>query len=567
MTDAISKEIYPDIFDPSLPEQGEVNLERKRLYVAIRHLLREHFMIDRGKVDWDPNPQFTVTEPRDFPNNFGAKMAEAATLVTEDKVRFVAIFGQMLMAGHRDPSMGRLERGVFRSGDLTLNIPRPGGAPSGWAPDPSFPVAESFGTEPPGVAFRVHVVPEFVIHFTQAVQYYNANAGLFRQAFIQLRKDGVGGDAAASARSTISAKQLAEVTARLVNRGISPSDPHIVRHVINAISQTLGGIVDAHPSTLDIELPDLDAGTAVEIIPDNVAAVAAIYYSAQLEEMKLHGVMDKIAEHFQAGMLPISRSRAADYIYEWIKTTPERLTEIERRSLYGRTLGLAQGGMVDVLPNREFMDLWIRFLSTVSQKFREITSLERARVSGEQIHKAGRDLAVNLSLHGFAIAHPAGIEMQEIVRKVLAVLDEPEVLTAYGVRDRWQLVDRVSALYLGGSVNGVKYRTMAVTGSQLIRWLAANHSVLASGSVNSLGFFDSTGATAEFRTLADWCERWLAVAGFASDQAASHIDPVDLQQQHTVPMLGQNLQLPSAVRDALQQAGGLMPNLPAIPQA
>lgn len=581
----ISTEIYPDIYDPNLGEQHPENVKRQRLYVAARHLLREYFMLDRGRPQWDPPPPdlattryYSTEVPLRFPFNVGANGDEAHKTIGEDKIRIVAILGQLLMGGYDDPSMGKLERGVFHSGDLTLNIAAAGRSASGWTPksvhatqegvDEDFrnPALRDPTTHQP-LPLQVHIVPEFVARFTEMVQHYNANAGLYDQAFRVLRKEGVGAANGSATTSIIRARQLAEVTARLINRAVAPNDPHIVRHVINAMSQTLGGVVDAHPSTLGVELPDLDAGSTVEIIADNVMALSVIYYSAQLEEMKLHIVMDKIVEHFQTGMLPISRGRAADHIYEWLKATPERLTELERRSIYGRTLGLAQGGIDDILPNREFADLWIRFLSTVSQKLREVHSSERLRVTTEQIHKAGRDLAVNLSLHGYGIAHPAGIEMQEIVRKVLLVLDEQDILTAYGVRDRWQLVDRISALYLGGSANGVKYRTMAVVGSRVIRWLAEKKSALASSSTSSLDFFSATGQpTQGFLDLADWCERWLAVAGFAADQSAAHVDPVDLQQQHTVPMLGQNLQLPAAVRNALHDVGGLT-NLPVIPQA
>lgn len=565
---SITTEKYPDIFDDSpmsdpsqtaADERLAANTKRKRLYLAVRHLLREYFMVDRGTP-------YTTPVPSAFPQNFGDPSDPDPH--QEDKVRFVAIIGQLLQLGYDDPAMGKLGRSASARDITHLN--------GVWTPAPTHPVpGESFGTEPspddPGAAvpFRVQIVPEFVAKFTEAVQDYNANAKLYKQAFIKLRSAGTGAANGSATLTTISCRRVAEVTRRLVTQGISPTDPYIQLHVVNAMSQTLGGVVDAHPSSLAIDLPDLDAGATVEILADNVKAISAIYYSAQLEDMQLHTVMDKIVEHFQTGMLPITRGSAADRLYEWIKRTPERLGEFERRSLYARTLGIAQGGIDDALPNREFGDLWIRFLSTITQKYRELASFDRTRVSTEQIHKAGRDLAVNLSLHGYGMAHPAALEMQEIVREILGVFDEPEVAMAYGVRDRWQLVDRVSALYLGGAVNAVKSRTMAVTGSKIINWLADRRATLASGSTNSLGLLDASTdrPTAEFQHLADWSERWLAVAGFAAEQAEQHVAPVDLQEQRTVPLLGQNIQLPANVRSALEQAGGVVPNLPVIPQA
>jgi hypothetical protein len=561
----IEKEIYPDIFDTKLGDRHDGNVERKRLYLAVRHLLREHFMLHGG-----PAPGVMAVEPKSFPENFGAPSSEIHKKATPDKVRFVAVVGQLLMSGYGDPSQGRLARGIKSAGDITLKE-------NTWAPTPRFSAGETYGTEPDpddpknkSINFRVHIVPAFVEQFTRAVQKFNAHAGLYEQVFLRLRDEGRGAVSDTDVDTEIETRRVAEVTERLINEGISPSDPHIVRHVINAISQSLGGVLDAHPSTLSIDLPDLDAGTTVEIIPDNVLAVSAIYYSAQLEEMKMHSVMERIVEHFTTGMLPISRGRAADRLYEWIKKTPERITEVERRSTYGRTLGLAQGAANDVLPNREFIDLWFRFVSTVSAKYREAYSFERNEVSAEQVHKAGRDLAVNISLHGYGWAHPAAIEMQRVVRQVIDVLNEQDVLTSYGVKDRWQLVDRVSALYLGGSANGVKHRTMAVSGAAIMKWLADNHSILASGQVSRLKILQTDGKpTEDFRELAELCERWLAVTGTPDAQTVANTDPVDLQQQLTVPMLGQSAgMMPQAIRDALDSVGGgALPNLPVIPQA
>lgn len=533
------QKIYPDIYDPALSGEAEPNLLRRRLYAGVRRLLAELFEVSESK---------TPEHPKDFP---------ADTTAQIDEVRLAAIIGQLLLSGYDDPSQGRLERGFPSSRDLIFQ-----GA--GHEPNPGHP-------PPDTVPLRVHVVPEFVDQFTQAVRKFNANKGLYTQVFIQLRDKGGGQANGSATKTTIRSKQIAEVTERLITENVSPNDPHIILQVLSAIQQSLGGVVDAHPSALDIDLPELDAGTTVEIIPDNVRAVQAIYFSAQLEEMKLHAVVEKLVEHFERGMIPVTRGSAADKLYAWIKDTPQRLTEIDRRGLYGRVLGLAQGATNDAMPNREFSDLWRRFLATLSIKRREIFSSERDEVSVEQIHKAGRDLAVNISLHGYGMAHPAAIEMQDIVRQTIAIADEPAILRAYGVNDRWQLVDRVATLYLGGAVNGVKYRTLAAAGEKIIRWLADRAPILASSSAAGLSITDIQGnPTRDFLYISDLAERWLAVTGTADESVRQISDPVDLQQQYTVPMLGQQSVIPQSVHDVLSQMGnGIngVGNLPAIPQA
>jgi hypothetical protein len=362
---------------------------------------------------------------------------------------------------------------------------------------------------------------------------------------------------------TLNTRQFAEVTARLVDDRINPAHPQLRRFVINALSQSLGGGLPGSSSDFDIDLPDLDAGTAVEIVRNNVRAVAAIYFSAMLEEMRYYAVMEKIAEHFTIGMVPISRGTASDRIYKWIKGAPDRFTEMERRGVYGRVLGLAQGAATDVVSNAIFSDLMIRFLSVVSLADRERRSSDILRVSQEQELKAGRDWGVNISLHGYGIAHPAAIEMQDLIREIKDVLSEPQLHAAYGVNDIWQLVDRINVMYLGGYVNGVRYRTMARAGAEIILWLADNSAKLASvAPAGGLDFSDPR--------LVNNVERWLAVTGTPDASVEQYTDPIDLQSQPTIPAFapsngGHPLNGGAPILRETLETVGVGP-LPAIPQ-
>jgi hypothetical protein len=538
---------YPDIWDRRL-ELGnsqdrlnpthELNIRHKRLYLAVRHLLRTQFALDAtGMIPPGPGGFALVV---DFPDpNY--------------RTRFLAVYGQLLLGGYEDPSLGRLERGIAGATDIVLT--------SGDGQD--------FGQ--PG--FRVMIAREFVDAFSKAVQRYTTNQELYQQVYLQLREAGTGQAGGTADLSYVSAEQIAAVTQRLITRQVNPNDPQIVLHVKNAISSTVGGVLDADFSALDADPPDLDTGTAVEIIPDNVKAVRMIYYAAQLDQMRLFATMDKLVEHFQLGVAPIRRGSAADKLYRWIKRAPERITWSECRGLFGRVLGLAQGNASEPAPNREFSGLWLRLLSTVSQKFREVASTEREQVSVEQVHKAARDVAVNVSLHGYGQAHPAAVELKHVVEEVFAIMDEPEVLRAYGVADRYQLNDRVQASFLGGSpVNGVKFRTLAASGEKILNWLAESAPVLASGSAAGLKIVEwRDGArvpTARFTELAELCERWLAATGTTDAIVEQNTDPVDLRQQPTVPTLGSN-GFSQVVQDALGGLGGALPTpaLPTMPQA
>lgn len=240
----------------------------------------------------------------------------------------------------------------------------------------------------------------------------------------------------------------------------------------------LGRLVEP---ALDIELPELDGAGDAGIVPDNIRAVAAVYFAAALEDMKLFAVADKVAEHFTSGALPLSRGGAAEPLHRYVQHAHERLRADERVALYARTVN-----------HDGFRRLWIDFLAGVS------------RGAGESAQTAGRALAEYASACGGGGLHLVALELQALVHEILAILDHSDLLAAYGVRDRWQLVDRVSALHLGGSPNQVEGRTKAQAGSQILLWMAAHAAALRPGE------------SPPFAQIAAAVERWLAVTGAPS---------------------------------------------------
>jgi hypothetical protein len=487
---ATCDEVFPDIYTP----QGKVhdpkveaeNKKRGNLYAAVTQLLRDNFGFDRAKK--------LSSLPKQFPGK---------DLPDEDKIHFLAVYGTLLARNLGDPSMGRGES-----------------APVG--PDDQS-VTASDGTE-------VHIAKRFIEAVTDAEKQYNANKALFQEVFDALASAGTDVDGG-SERQTVHARQLAEVTVRLINDGVPATHPQIHLLATNALSQVLGGEIDGLLSDTDIALPRLDEGTAIEIIAANVRAIAMVYFSAMLEELKYYAVADKVAEHFMIGMLPISRGPAGDRIYAWLREgPPNRFSEVERRSIYGRTLGLAQGAATDVLPNREFSDLWFRFLSAVTVYNRDKDSQVYRRIDRTTVIKAARDLAVNLSLHGYGVAHFAAVQMQKLIKQIKDMLSRPELLLAYGVNDDRQLVERVSAMYLGGSVNGVRYRTMAQSGGQIILWLADKAPLLASEdpmAAEKLDLFEDR--------LSANAAAWLAVTGTQDNAVDQYSEPVDIPSQSVIP--------------------------------
>ena len=533
------RESYPDIYSPipvhEDPHNGptaEENRRRKILYLAVRRILRDNF-------GFDPDNSTTV-RPEDFPSGFGKKGKSAGAkiwddLLREEKVLFTSVYGVLLSRNFTDPSFGKLAIGL------------PG-------PDDIMFVQEGE---------TIFIVDRFIEATTDAVKLYNANKATFTKVFEVLLREGADlAEDGSPVNTTLQTRQLAEVSGRLIDDRVSPDHPQFRRFVINALSQALGATIDGNASDIDIRLPDLNVGTAVEIIGSNVSAVSLIYFSAMLEELKLFQVMEKISEQFMVGMVPISRGPAGNRIYDWIQRAPERFTEVERRGIYGRVIGLAQGSATDLMPNREFPDLWIRFLSTINLLEREQGITTTPLVTAEQAHKAARDLSVNLSLHGYGIAHFGAVQMQAWIEYILETLNQPELLKAYGVNDWRQLVERVSALYCNGAANAVRFITMADSGGKIIRFLARNAPQIAAVHPPAPGFFLNPELVAHVN-------QWLAVTGNGSTTIDQRTAPVDLSAQPTIPTLASGngarpITSSPVIRQALEQAG--IGSLPAIPQ-
>ena len=65
----------------------------------------------------------------------------------------------------------------------------------------------------------------------------------------------------------------------------------------------------------------------------------------------------------------------------------------------------------------------------------------------------------------------AGAMQEAKARGVVPIfLSDQEILSAYGARDMWQVIDQVAA-ELGGATNSACYRTLGTSGATIVGWL------------------------------------------------------------------------------------------------
>jgi hypothetical protein len=474
---------YPDIFDDELSPSAPKNLAQQRLYTAVRSLFGSEF----GFAEVLPE------KAKDF--------AVHAFSADEHRTYFMGVYGLLTLDGYKDPAAGG-DHNAQAAGDLVVK-------------------------DPDGK--NVRIVPRFRNAFVRAVNEYVQNKALYTSIEPIVTKLSEYTSGSQQGRAEVRTEHLAAVGRKLADQGVPADNPQLALYTQEALSIYLGGRQEGSEASIEINLPSLDEDQSDNIVPENIIALSALYYCAMLEEMKLFQTADKVTELFTQGAIPLSRGPAGQDLYEYLRNAVNRFTEEERRGLYGRAFGLATGSVDVAAPNREFNDLWMRFLSAASWYDRQADkTAQHQQITVETLAKAANDVAVNLTLHGYGIGHFAAVELQRLVRDVLGMLGRQEIMSAFGATTVWQLVERVSEMYLGGAVNGVRHRTMAASGQKVIEWLGRHAKQLAPTLFETI-------SQADRDDLYRHVERWLAVTGTQDAVVEKYSEPTATSRQPTIP--------------------------------
>jgi hypothetical protein len=267
-------------------------------------------------------------------------------------------------------------------------------------------------------------------------------------------------------------------------------------------------------------LPDLEPAADAEIVAENLRAVQAIYFAFQLEQMRAFQVVERVAELFEQGLLPIGKGAAADALRRY-RSAGDRLTAQDRAQLYARVLGAPEGQAAGDESNAEFNALWLRFITSVSMFVRQPTVEGLRPLGSARARRAARALAAHASARAAGTLFAARRLAAE-TKALLALLDAAEIRQAFGARDLWQVIDQVNCDYLGGASNSHRYRTRAQAGKALLDWLAAHAQALQQpvAAVGEPGFGDAMLIVA--------AQQWLDASGVPQDAADPALPRVDL---------------------------------------
>ena len=366
----------------------------------------------------------------------------------------------------------------------------------------------------------------------------------------------------------VDAAEFARVMRLLAAKGVTENETQLGRRVSEALDRVQLVGTDDVTSEIGIDLPDLEAVSDREIVADNVRLMGPIICAAMLDELKAFQVVDKILESAQNGTLPIGKGPAGKLLYKRWKEAPNRISEPERRNIYAMTMG-QPGGDPAIQGNTEFNDLWLRFVSSVSSFVRQqdvdklLRSSLPSAIGAQQVRKAGRDLASNLSLHGYGMTYYAALELQGEVKSMIELLNDPEILACYASKDLWGVIDQVATMECGGARTSSRYRTLATCGAIITAWLANNVEKVMRPMGGLIDMMDvrspmprSAGqkatSTPTDYDLVNACELWLA------DTAISEARVDEMSQPRESPvMTSKPVPIPAFAREFMDEMPGV----------
>jgi len=366
---------------------------------------------------------------------------------------------------------------------------------------------------------------------------------------------------------TVSSLEFARVMRALASRGVAPTETQLPRQVDKALDKVQNVGAERPLHELGIKLPDLDQSVDDALVADNISLAGSAIFASMFEELKAFQVLDKLVDMSQRGTLPIGRGPAGTQLYRYWRDAPTRMSESERQTFYAMTLGIP-GGPPDININTDFNDLWMRFVSSVTLLTREdrIDRLIRSSsaVSGgqQQVRKAARDLAYNLSSRGYGMSYYVAQDLSTQINEMIELLSSETIKSAFGARDMWQVIDQVAALELGGARNSSKYRTLATCGAIITAWLAKNTERMSpsfGGPIIDLTEVQSppprrSGETATSHPndydVVNACELWIADTAVPDERIEEMGQPRESPQGPSRP-----IQIPSMARELLDQAG------------
>ncbi|MFE0026949.1 hypothetical protein [Amycolatopsis sp. NPDC059021] len=220
------------------------------------------------------------------------------------------------------------------------------------------------------------------------------------------------------------------------------------------------------------------------VASERIIAVGDLYYLWQHEASGVFRVVQKLQELFQRGAIRLSDGPGAFGLYRFDRRDVLRYTKKDRLSAYRRVLGYGRGlGSANARPNTDFHQLFTQFNNQVALFWRDkrVSDVIRERANDPSfgsiavVRRSGLDLRNNLKFTSYGHLNVLRVEVMQLLAEAFAILGAEDVLDLFGATSAWDTVDEVLIRYFDERLISSPRQRMAVTGRQVLRWLAAPH--------------------------------------------------------------------------------------------
>jgi hypothetical protein len=244
---------------------------------------------------------------------------------------------------------------------------------------------------------------------------------------------------------------------------------------------------------------------------ERIVAVGDLYYIYQHEKIGVFRVVQKLKQLFEAGAVRLSGGAGAYKLYQFDRRDVLRYTRNDRVAAYRRVLGYGRGlGAGQSRPNTDFHLLFAHFVNQVTLFWRDkrISDVIRERAMDPSfgsiavVRRAGLDLRNNLKFTSFGHLNVLRVEVMQLLEECFRILDADDVKKLFGADNGWDVVDEVLIRYFDERLQSSPRQRMAVTGRDVLRWLAGQH-VMETGR----GQFEAV-----LMKIAEPAEEWLTSA-------------------------------------------------------
>jgi hypothetical protein len=274
----------------------------------------------------------------------------------------------------------------------------------------------------------------------------------------------------------------------------------------------LAGIGPDAAKTLEVaQIPLGVEGYDETVTSERILAVGDLYYIYQHERAGIFDSILKLQELFKAGTVRLSSGGGAFGLYQFDRRQVLRYTKRDRIQAYRRVFGYTKAAPPPgAQPNQDFHRLFQHFMGEVAHFHRDKRISEVIRSNAHDpsfgsiavVRRSGLDLRHNLKNASYGHVNVLRVEVLQLLNEAFDILGSPDIKQLFGADNAWDVVEEIMRRYLNRTITASPRSRMAITGRDVLRWLAQPHILNASRPEFEALLLD----------IADDAEEWLTSA-------------------------------------------------------